>query len=767
MKKAVIGILAHVDAGKTTLAEALLFKTGNLRTPGKVDSGNTVMDSHRIERERGITVFTSQAEIKTDKISISLLDTPGHIDFSAETERVLNVIDYAILVVSANDGVQSHTKTVWKLLKHYNIPVFIFVTKTDYGRNGNSDVLDEICSELSPDCIDFSDTESDEFRERIALCSDEILEKFVSGKTVSEEDIKFLVRTRRAFPVYFGSGLKFEGIDEFINGLETYIDETRYPEEFGAKVFKITYEKDLRLTHVKITGGTLKVKDTVNIDGKEEKINQIRIYNGSKFTAVNEIGAGGICALAGLENTYNGQGFGYEHRAEKPVLEPIMNFRIILPDDIDAAQFMPKIKLLEEEDPQLKIKWDSSNGEIQASLMGGIQAEILKSVVYDRFGIKIEIGEGNIQYKETIKSAVEGVGHYEPLRHYAEVHLVLEPLKRGSGLKFASVCSEDYLDRNWQRLILTHLAEKQHAGVRTGSELTDVRITLVSGRAHLKHTEGGDFRQATYRAVRNGLMNTESVLLEPYYSFSLEIPYDNLGRAINDIHLMHGSFEPPVEDGGFAILKGKAPVSEINGYVSEVASYTSGKGRLSLVFCGYDVCHNSEKVIEEKGYNPLAYRYLCLTSPYRKQLSFSYEILDGATNQYKKLKQRVLSLGDNGEYSSIDFDNYNNKFKECLSNDLNTSSAITVLFDLLKDNSVSDKTKKVLVESFDKVLSLDLLKEEVIDNKMDSYVKEMIELRKEAKKNKDYEEADRIRKELESIGIELIDTREGTTYKIK
>ena len=606
MKKAVIGILAHVDAGKTTLAEALLFKTGSLRTPGKVDSGNTVMDSHRIERERGITVFTSQAEIKTDKISISLLDTPGHIDFSAETERVLNVIDYAILVVSANDGVQSHTKTVWKLIKHYNIPVFIFVTKTDYGRNGNSAVLDEIRSELSSDCIDFSETASDEFRERIALCSDEILEKYVSGKTVSEEDIKFLVRTRRTFPVYFGSGLKFEGIDEFINGLETYIDETRYPEEFGAKVFKITYEKDLRLTHVKITGGTLKVKDTVNIDGKEEKINQIRIYNGSKFTAVNEIGAGGICALAGLENTYNGQGFGYEHRAEKPVLEPIMNFRIILPDDIDAAQFMPKIKLLEEEDPQLKIKWDSSNGEIQASLMGGIQAEILKSVVYDRFGIKIEIGEGNIQYKETIKSAVEGVGHYEPLRHYAEVHLVLEPLKRGSGLKFASVCSEDYLDRNWQRLILTHLAEKQHAGVLTGSELTDVRITLVSGRAHLKHTEGGDFRQATYRAVRNGLMNAESVLLEPYYSFSLEIPYDNLGRAINDIHLMHGSFEPPVEDGGFAILKGKAPVSEINGYVSEVASYTSGKGRLSLVFCGYDVCHNSEKVIEEKGYNPEA-----------------------------------------------------------------------------------------------------------------------------------------------------------------
>lgn len=606
MKKAVIGILAHVDAGKTTLAEALLYKSGCLRSPGRVDSGNTVMDSHRIERERGITVFMGQAELKTDKISITLLDTPGHIDFSTETERVLNVIDYAILVISANDGVQSHTKTVWKLLKHYGIPVFIFVTKTDYGRTDNNALIYEIRSELSIDCIDFTDTSCSEFYERVALCSDDVLEKYISGKGVSQDDIRFLIKSRRAFPVFFGSGLKFEGIDDFISALETYIDEKHFPDEFGAKVFKITYEKDLRLTHVKITGGTLKVKDTVNIDGIDEKVNQIRIYNGDRFTAVSEAPAGTVCALAGLENTYNGQGFGYEQKAEKPVLEPIMNFRIILPEDVDAAQFMPKIKMLEEEDPQLKIRWNSAGGEIQASLMGVIQAEILKSVVSDRFGIQIEIGEGSIQYKETIETAVEGVGHYEPLRHYAEVHVLIEPMKRGNGLKFASVCSEDYLDRNWQRLILTHLAEKQHLGVLTGSELTDVRITLVSGRAHLKHTEGGDFRQATYRAVRNGLMNAKSVLLEPFYSFTLQVPYDNLGRAINDIHLMHGSSDPPVEDDGFAILKGRAPVSEINGYVQEVASYTSGKGRLSLVFCGYDVCHNSAKVIEDKNYNPEA-----------------------------------------------------------------------------------------------------------------------------------------------------------------
>ena len=606
MKRAVIGILAHVDAGKTTLAEALLYKTGKLRTPGKVDSGNTVMDSHRLERERGITIFTSQAEIQTDKISITLLDTPGHIDFSAETERMLNVIDYAVLVISATDGVQSHTSTVWKLLKHYNIPVFIFVTKTDYGRNSNDAVLDELNKELSRDCVDFSDTDSDEFKERVALCSEDLLEKYVAGKSIETQDIKFLIRTRRLFPVFFGSGLRFEGIDEFIRALELYIEESRYPEEFGAKVYKITYEKDVRLTHCKITGGVLKVRDIINVDGKEEKINQIRVYNGSKFITVNEISAGGICALAGLENTYNGQGFGYEHKAEKPVLEPIMNFRVILPEGVDAAAFIPKIKLLEEEDPQLKIRWDSVNGEIQASLMGKIQAEILKNVVFDRFGVEIEIGEGNIQYKETIESAVEGVGHYEPLRHYAEVHLVIEPLKRGSGVKFATVCSEDYLDRNWQRLILTHLAEKQHLGVLTGSELTDVRITLVSGRAHLKHTEGGDFRQATYRAVRQGLMNAKSLLLEPYYSFRLDVPYDNLGRAINDIHLMHGSFETPEEDGGYAVLSGRAPVSEMNGYMTEVASYTSGKGRLSLEFCGYDLCHNSEKVIEEKGYNPEA-----------------------------------------------------------------------------------------------------------------------------------------------------------------
>ena len=606
MKRAVVGILAHVDAGKTTLAEAMLYKTGKLRSPGRVDNGNTVMDSHHIERERGITVFMSQAEIQTEKMSLTLLDTPGHVDFSAETERVLNVLDYAILVISAADGVQSHTSTVWKLLKHYNIPVFVFVTKTDYGRRDNKDILEELQTELSPECIDFTNTDSDEFSERAALCSDELLEKFLSGSKADDNDISFLIKTRRIFPVYFGSGLKFDGVGEFIEGLERFIDSANYPQEFGARVFKITFDKDVRLTHIKLTGGSLKIKDTVVTGSSEEKINGIRIYNGSRYTSVNEVEAGEVCALAGLENTYNGQGLGFEHKSIRPVLEPIMNFRIILPDEIDPAQFLPKIRLLEEEDPLLKIRWDSRNEEIQACLMGSIQADILKSVVYERFGVTIEIGDGNIQYRETVESSAEGVGHYEPLRHYAEVHLVLEPLSRGSGIKLATVCSEDLLDRNWQRLILTHLAEKKHVGVLTGSELTDVKITLVSGRAHLKHTEGGDFRQATYRAVRQGLMNAKSVLLEPYYSFRLEIPFDNLGRAINDIHQKHGKFDAPEEKNGYAIIKGVAPVTEMNGYVTEVASYTSGKGRLSLEYNGYDVCHNSEKVIEEKAYNPEA-----------------------------------------------------------------------------------------------------------------------------------------------------------------
>ncbi|MBQ4245103.1 MAG: TetM/TetW/TetO/TetS family tetracycline resistance ribosomal protection protein [Clostridia bacterium] len=604
MKKAVLGILAHVDAGKTTLAEALLYKTGALRSPGKVDSGNTVMDSHRLEKERGITIFSSQAQIETDKIIITLLDTPGHIDFSTETERVLGVIDYAVLVISANDGVQSHTLTVFRLLKHYNIPCFIFVTKTDYERKTKEEILNNLCGELSPNCIDFNDDNKTSFYENIASTSEDVLEKYLETETVSDEDISSLIRSRRIFPVYFGSGTNMNGIDEFISGLEKYIEEPLYPNEFGAKVYKITHDKGTRLTHLKVTGGILQTKDAIDIDGTAEKINQIRIYNGEKYTAVDKVSAGDICAVSGLQNSFDGQGFGYENMNIKPVLEPVMVFNIILPADTDAMTFLPKLKMLEEEEPQLQIKWDEVNGKIQVALMGEIQAEILKSTIADRFGIDIEVANGSIQYKETVKSAVEGVGHYEPLRHYAEVHVIIEPGKRNSGIKIGSNVSEDVLDRNWQRLIKGNIAEKKHPGVLTGSELTDVKITLCAGRAHLKHTEGGDFRQATYRAIRQGLMNAENVLLEPYCSFKLEIPYENLGRAINDIHRMSGTFETPDEKAEFCVIKGRAPFSEINDYAGSVASYTSGKGHLALEFGGYDECHNSEKVIEEKGYNP-------------------------------------------------------------------------------------------------------------------------------------------------------------------
>ena len=604
MKKAVLGILAHVDAGKTTLAEALLYKTGALRSPGKVDSGNTVMDSHRLEKERGITIFSSQAQIETDKIIITLLDTPGHIDFSTETERVLGVIDYAVLVISANDGVQSHTLTVFRLLKHYNIPCFIFVTKTDYERKTKEEILNNLCGELSPNCIDFNDDNKTSFYENIASTSEDVLEKYLETETVSDEDISSLIRSRRIFPVYFGSGTNMNGIDEFISGLEKYIEEPLYPNEFGAKVYKITHDKGTRLTHLKVTGGILQTKDAIDIDGTAEKINQIRIYNGEKYTAVDKVSAGDICAVSGLQNSFDGQGFGYENMNIKPVLEPVMIFNIILPADTDAMTFLPKLKMLEEEEPQLQIKWDEVNGIIQVALMGEIQAEILKSTIADRFGIDIEVANGSIQYKETVKSAVEGVGHYEPLRHYAEVHVIIEPGKRNSGIKIGSNVSEDVLDRNWQRLIKGNIAEKKHPGVLTGSELTDVKITLCAGRSHLKHTEGGDFRQATYRAIRQGLMNAENVLLEPYCSFKLEIPYENLGRAINDIHRMSGTFETPDEKAEFCVIKGRAPFSEINDYAGSVASYTSGKGHLALEFDGYDECHNSEKVIEEKGYNP-------------------------------------------------------------------------------------------------------------------------------------------------------------------
>ena len=602
MKKSVIGILAHVDAGKTTLAEAMLYRTGRIRAPGRVDNGNTIMDTHSLERERGITIFTGQATFTAGNLEVNLLDTPGHVDFSSETERTLQVLDYAIMVVSGIDGVQAHTRTLWKLLKIYNIPTFVFVTKMDYARRSKEEIIDEISSELDSGCIDFGNIGSDDFNEKLALCSEDILEKYLSGEKISDEDISFLIRTRKTFPCFFGSGLKFDGVDEFLAGLERFVDAKEYPDSFGAKVFKISHDKDNRLTHIKVTGGVLKVRDTLDTKGNGEKVNQIRIYSGSKFETADEMPAGGVCVVTGLAESESGMGFGYESSDYSPVLEPVMNYRIVLPEGCDAKTVMPKLRKLEEEDPQLHITWNSFLQEIHVGLMGEVQTEILKSLIAENFDIDVGIDHGRVLYKETIKNTVEGVGHYEPLRHYAEVHLLMEPLARGKGLVFDTRCSEDLLDRNWQRLIMMHLNEKEHLGVLTGSPVTDMKITLVAGRAHIKHTEGGDFRQSTYRAVRQGLMQAESVLLEPYYSFRLEIPYEYLGRAINDIRMMNGSFETPEENGDSAVIRGRAPVSTMNGYAVDVASYTAGKGRLSCELSGYDECHDAEKVIAETGY---------------------------------------------------------------------------------------------------------------------------------------------------------------------
>lgn len=603
MKKAVIGILAHVDAGKTTLAEAILYKTGALRKLGRVDKGDTALDTHSLEKERGITIFSSQAVFSYEDCEFTLLDTPGHVDFSAETERTLQVLDYAILVISSIEGVQAHTRTLWKLLDLYKIPTFVFVTKMDFARKSKKEIITELSEKLSDGCIDFSADSLDKRYESLAMCKEDLLEKYLEISFIDDTDTAQLVKSRLAFPCFFGSGLKLEGIEEFLDGLRKYAVENSYSNQFGAKIFKITHDKSDRLTHLKITGGKLRVRDTVVFGKKEEKIGQIRIYSGAKYTTADEVVAGQICAVTGLDSSENGQGLGFEERSGDPILEPVMNYRIVLPKECDSKEFMPKIRLLEEEDPQLHVMWNSHLQEIHIGLMGEVQTEILKSLVYERFGIEIEIDSGRVLYKETIKERVEGVGHYEPLRHYAEVHLIMEPLKRGAGLVFESQVCEDNLDRNWQRLILMHLNEKQHLGVLTGSPITDMKITLAAGRAHIKHTEGGDFRQATYRAVRHGLMRSESVLLEPYYNFILEVPSEQLGRAINDIRMRSGTFESPENSGSTAILKGKAPVTTLNGYVSEVAAYTSGSGRLSLEFAGYDLCHNSEKVIEEFNYS--------------------------------------------------------------------------------------------------------------------------------------------------------------------
>lgn len=601
-KNVVIGAMAHVDAGKTTLSESMLYLSGNIRKLGRVDHGNTFLDTYALERARGITIFSKQARINLQHMNITLLDTPGHVDFSAEMERTLQVLDYAILVISGADGVQGHTKTLWYLLSKYRVPVFLFVNKMDQDGTDKDTILAHLKKELNSECIDFSNDQSNEFFENIATCDENLLEQFLETSKIKQEDINRFIRTRKIFPCYFGSALKLTGVEAFLHGLETYTSEPWYPEEFGAKVFKIARdEQGNRLTYLKITGGVMKVKQVLT--NQQEKINQIRIYSGEKYETVNELDAGNICAVTGLTQTRAGEGLGIEQATGAPLLAPVLNYKILLPDDCDAAAMLPKFRLLEEEIPELHIVWEEETKSIQVQIMGEVQTEVLKCIVFERFGVEIEFGTGSIVYKETIAEPVEGVGHFEPLRHYAEVHLLLEPLEQGSGLQFATDCSEDLLDRNWQRLVLTHLMEKEHKGVLVGAAITDMRITLIAGRAHQKHTEGGDFRQATYRAVRQGLKQATSILLEPYYEFRLEIPETMLGRAMLDIENMYGTCKIEQVENGLTVLTGNAPVSTMQNYQREVTAYTRGNGRLSYRYLGYGKCHNSEQVIAEVGYD--------------------------------------------------------------------------------------------------------------------------------------------------------------------
>ena len=604
-RRVVIGITAHVDAGKTTLAEAMLYRTGQLRKLGRVDHGSAAMDSHLLERERGITIFLSQAELPLGDMEVTLLDTPGHVDFSAEMERTLSVLDYAILVISGVDGVQAHTRTLWRLLELYRVPTFLFVTKMDFGRRDRDCLMESLRHELGEGCVDFTPAARDRRMEQLATCRDDALEAYLDTGMVPEELVRQLVRQRLVFPCWFGSGLKLEGIDEFLEGLARYVEPPAYPAAFSARVFKISHDaQGKRLTHLKVTGGTLRVRDAISYGGRQEKAAQLRIYTGGRFRPVDQVPAGGMCAVQGLTATWGGQGLGEREEAVRPVLEPVMRYRMALPPDCDSRVLLPQLRQLEEEDPQLR--FTARDGELHVSLMGRVQAEILRSLVAQRFGVEVELDRGRVLYKETIDAPVEGVGHYEPLRHYAEVHLLLEPLPQGSGLVLATRCPEDDLDRSWQRLIMTHLQEKAHLGVLTGSPVTDMKITLMSGRAHIKHTEGGDFRQATYRAVRQGLMQARSRLLEPYYAFRLEVPPEQLGRAISDVRLRSGSFDAPEEAGDMTLLRGRVPVTEFDDYAQEVASYTGGRGRLSLEPAGYGPCHNPDAVIAAADYDPEA-----------------------------------------------------------------------------------------------------------------------------------------------------------------
>lgn len=610
MKKLVLGILAHVDAGKTTLSEAMLYKSGSIRKVGRVDKKDAFLDTYELERARGITIFSKQAEMKFGNTNITLLDTPGHVDFSTEMERTLQVLDYAILVISGADGTQGHTETLWRLLARYQIPVFIFVNKMDQPGTDKDALLAQMKRRFHDGCMDFTETDTEEFYENAAMSDEKLLEYFLEHGCLKNEQIVEAIKERSIFPCFFGSALKLNGVEEFLQGIDAYTKEENGKKAFGARVYKISRDdQGNRLTHLKITGGCLKVKDILKTQHWEEKVNQIRIYSGAKYQTVNEAVTGMICAVTGLTKTKAGEGLGCEAGEILPVLEPVLHYRIELPEGCDASVMLSKLRMLEEEDPQLHISWNEELQEIQAQIMGEVQIEILKNLIQERFGTEVTFGTGNIVYKETIVDTVEGVGHFEPLRHYAEVHLLMEPGEPGSGIVIDTNCSEDMLDKNWQRLILTHLYEKEHRGVLIGAPITDIKIILAAGKAHQKHTEGGDFRQATYRAVRQGLRQAKSILLEPFYEFRMEIPESEVGRAMMDVERMHGtckiSYDEEEKNGAnMTVLTGSAPVACMRGYQREFAAYTKGYGRLFCSLKGYEPCHNEKEVIEASFYDP-------------------------------------------------------------------------------------------------------------------------------------------------------------------
>ena len=611
MRRSVIGVFAHVDAGKTTLSEALLYVSGARRTLGRVDHGDAYLDHHSLERQRGITIFSKQAMFSTENLHLTLVDTPGHADFSAEAERTMSILDCAVLLISGTDGVQAHTVTLWRLLERYHVPVFLFVNKMDLPGKSKEALLAQLRSQLSENCVDFG-AAPEAIRENAALCDEALLETYLESGIVTDGNIQALIAQRKLFPCCFGSALKLDGVAEFLSTLDAYAPRRSYPEAFGASVYKISRDpQGNRLTWLKVTGGKLRVRAPLTYksakgDPLEEKVIQLRLYSGDKFTPAEEAAAGTLCAVTGLSGTYAGQGLGAQPEARAPMLEPVMTYRLNLPAGCDPMTVLPKLRQLEEEDPQLHILWDSRVKQIHIQIMGRVQQEVLRSLIAQRFALDVTLDTGRIYYKETISDTVEGIGHFEPLRHYSEVHLLLEPLPQGSGLVFDTVCPTDVLELGYQRLVLTHLEEKLHLGVLTGSPITDMKITLLVGKAHLKHTEGGDFRQATYRAVRQGLMQASSVLLEPWFDFVLTVPTEQIGRAITDIRAMSGEFDPPEAADGMSVLKGKVPASELKDYADQAAAYTQGRGQLQTTLRGYEPCHNKEAVISQIGYDPEA-----------------------------------------------------------------------------------------------------------------------------------------------------------------